>query len=69
MPRRDIYTACEQVWKKPIIEQDFIRPEAEAFAGSPVDSIDYAVMEHTDTAAVLVGKRSQFQDVKKIVAE
>ena len=49
----EIYTACEQAWKKHIIEQDFIRPEAEAFAGSPVDSIDYAVMEHTDTAAVM----------------
>jgi mannose-1-phosphate guanylyltransferase/mannose-6-phosphate isomerase len=32
---------------------DFLRVDAEAFAKSPSDSIDYAVMEKTDSAAVV----------------
>jgi mannose-1-phosphate guanylyltransferase/mannose-6-phosphate isomerase len=32
---------------------DFLRLDKEAFAASPSDSIDYAVMERTDSAAVL----------------
>ena len=32
---------------------DFIRLQAQAFAAGPSDSIDYAVMEHTDAAMVL----------------
>lgn len=48
-----VYAACEQAWKKHIIEHDFIRQEAQAIAGSPVDSIAYAVMTHTDKAAVM----------------
>ena len=32
---------------------DFLRLDAEAFAACPADSIDYAVMEKTDRAAVL----------------
>jgi mannose-1-phosphate guanylyltransferase / mannose-6-phosphate isomerase len=34
-------------------DEDFIRLDAEAFASSPSDSIDYAVMEKTDAAAVV----------------
>ena len=38
----------------------FCRLDEEAFAASPSDSIDYAVMEHTDKAAVVpVDKTSQ----------
>jgi len=32
---------------------DFLRLDADAFAACPSDSIDYAVMEHTDAAAVI----------------
>jgi mannose-1-phosphate guanylyltransferase/mannose-6-phosphate isomerase len=32
---------------------DFIRLDERAFASSPKKSIDYAVMEHTDRAAVI----------------
>ncbi|MBI1260860.1 MAG: mannose-1-phosphate guanylyltransferase/mannose-6-phosphate isomerase [Rhizobiales bacterium] len=32
---------------------DFVRLQKEAFSASPSDSIDYAVMEHTDKAAVI----------------
>lgn len=34
-------------------ETDFVRPNAEAFGSSPSNSIDYAVMEHTDRAQVV----------------
>jgi len=34
-------------------DEDFIRLESEAFAASPKDSIDYAVMEHTERAVVV----------------
>ena len=42
MPRRYIRLVSRH--GKHIIEHDFIRPEAPAAAGLPVDSIDYAVM-------------------------
>jgi mannose-1-phosphate guanylyltransferase/mannose-6-phosphate isomerase len=32
---------------------DFVRPNADMFAKSPADSIDYAVMEHTTKGAVI----------------
>jgi len=32
---------------------DFVRIDADAFAASPADSIDYAVLEHTDSARVV----------------
>jgi len=35
------------------VDLDFLRPEAEAFLSCPSISIDYAVMEHTDHAAVV----------------
>ena len=95
MPRRYIRLVSRH--GKHIIEHDFIRPEAPAVAGLPVDSIDVCtgdviaqdvrncylygtgrliaalgvenliIVETLD--AVLVGKRAQIQDVKKIVAE
>lgn len=43
---RQAYAAAES-------DLDFIRIGAEAFAASPSDSIDYAVMEKTDRAAVV----------------
>ena len=49
----EMYAACERAWKSHTVDHDFIRPDAEAFLGSPADSIDYAVMEHTDKAAVM----------------
>lgn len=44
--------ACEQAMAKAERDLDFIRPDAEAFLASPADSIDYAVMEHTDAGGV-----------------
>ena len=44
--------ACEQAMARAECDLDFIRPDAEAFLASPSDSIDYAVMEHTETGGV-----------------
>lgn len=44
--------ACRQAWRERKIDGRFTRPGAEAFAASPADSIDYAVMERTSLAAV-----------------
>ncbi len=45
--------ACQTAWAKHHRDQKFFRPDAEAFAASPSDSIDYAVMEHTKRAFVV----------------
>ena len=44
--------ACEQAMARAERDLDFIRPDAEAFLVSPSDSIDYAVMEHTEAGGV-----------------
>ena len=43
--RPDILQACTQSMEQAGRDLDFIRPQAEAFAQCPSDSIDYAVME------------------------
>ncbi|HFK2883464.1 mannose-1-phosphate guanylyltransferase/mannose-6-phosphate isomerase [Stenotrophomonas maltophilia] len=48
-----ILAACRQALDKAARDSDFIRLDAEAFAASPNDSIDYAVMEKTADAAVV----------------
>ena len=48
-----IYKAVEQAMANKYADLDFIRVDAEAFAQSPSDSIDYAIMEHTDRALVV----------------
>nr|WP_108170000.1 mannose-1-phosphate guanylyltransferase/mannose-6-phosphate isomerase [Thaumasiovibrio occultus] len=49
----DIYHACEQAMATQVQDMTFVRPNAEAFTQCPSDSIDYAVMEKTDSAVVL----------------
>jgi mannose-1-phosphate guanylyltransferase/mannose-6-phosphate isomerase len=51
--RPDILAACREALKAARRGDDFIRLDKEAFAGCPSDSIDYAVMEHTERAAVV----------------
>jgi mannose-1-phosphate guanylyltransferase/mannose-1-phosphate guanylyltransferase/mannose-6-phosphate isomerase len=51
--RPDILAACEAALDKAISDLDFCRLDKEAFAACPSESIDYAVMEHTDKAAVV----------------
>jgi mannose-1-phosphate guanylyltransferase/mannose-6-phosphate isomerase len=45
--------ACRQAFEAAKKDLDFIRLDQEAFAASPSDSIDYAVMEKTDKAVVV----------------
>lgn len=45
--------AAREAYARANIDLDFIRLDSESFASSPNDSIDYAVMEKTDRAAVV----------------
>jgi mannose-1-phosphate guanylyltransferase/mannose-6-phosphate isomerase len=45
--------ACQRAYAAAKRDLDFIRLDQEAFAASPSDSIDYAVMEKTDKAEVV----------------
>jgi len=49
----DMYTYSKQSLEKAVSDMDFIRLDREAFSLCPSDSIDYAVMEKTDSAAVI----------------
>jgi len=49
----EMVSACEKSIDLAEFGSDFIRPDAEAFKSSPANSIDYAVMERTDNAAVV----------------
>lgn len=49
----DINQAVEQSHADARRDVDFVRLEAKAFKASPKDSIDYAVMEKTDSAVVI----------------
>ncbi|MGW5978688.1 mannose-1-phosphate guanylyltransferase/mannose-6-phosphate isomerase, partial [Bacillus altitudinis] len=48
-----ILAACREALAKAASDSDFVRLDADAFAASPSDSIDYAVMEKTGDAAVV----------------
>jgi len=49
----EMYAACQGAMAAAQRDMDFLRPDAETFLASPSDSIDYAVMEHTDRGAVV----------------
>ena len=49
----EMLAACRAAVAGGSRETDFVRVEAEAFAASPADSIDYAVMEKVDNAAMV----------------
>lgn len=51
--RPDILKQCELAIEKASVDNDFIRPDREAFLASPDDSIDYAIMEKTKDAVVV----------------
>ena len=51
--RPDILAAVREAFAKARRDGDFVRLDRDAFAASPSDSIDYAVMEKTDAAMVL----------------
>lgn len=49
----EMYEACDEAYRKRYTDLYFVRLDHESFARSPADSIDYAVMEHTDNAVVV----------------
>lgn len=51
--RPDIYQACEQAMVNTAEDLDFIRVDKELFTACPSESIDYAVMEKTNSAIVI----------------
>jgi mannose-1-phosphate guanylyltransferase/mannose-6-phosphate isomerase len=51
--RADILAASRTAWEKAKRDLDFLRLDERAFAACPAESIDYAVMEKTDAAAVI----------------
>lgn len=51
--RPDIYEACQNAVDGINYDMDFIRINADAFAQCPSESIDYAVMEKTESATVV----------------
>jgi mannose-1-phosphate guanylyltransferase/mannose-6-phosphate isomerase len=69
--RPEIVAACEKAFQQGRKDDDFLRVDREAFMNCVSDSIDYAVMEKTDLAAVEplsagwsdVGSWSSFWDV------
>ena len=67
----EMLAAVMAAFDKAVTDTDFTRPDPEAFAACPADSIDYAVMEHTDKGVVVpldagwsdVGSWSALHDV------
>ena len=51
--RPEIYQACRSAMDNCSADLDFIRPDKVAFERCPDESIDYAVMEHTQQAVVV----------------
>lgn len=47
-----ILDACKNAMQQPVSDLDFIKLDKETFTCCPSDSIDYAVMEHTDLGIV-----------------
>ncbi|MBM5574883.1 mannose-1-phosphate guanylyltransferase/mannose-6-phosphate isomerase [Deefgea sp. CFH1-16] len=75
MFRADVYLAELEKYQPKMLEQvraavagsvrdlDFVRLELDAFAACPADSIDYAVMEHTEHAAVIAAADLGWNDI------
>jgi mannose-1-phosphate guanylyltransferase/mannose-6-phosphate isomerase len=49
----EMVSACRESMAGAVRDEDFIRPDAESFRACPSDSLDYAVMEKTDHAAMV----------------
>jgi mannose-1-phosphate guanylyltransferase/mannose-6-phosphate isomerase len=69
----EIHGACQQSMTQRTVGKDFVRPDDESFRACPADSIDYAIMEKTDKAAMVplaagwsdVGSWAALQDVRQ----
>ena len=51
--RPDILKACQQSFNDVEADQDFVRPNKQAFEACPKDSIDYAIMEKSDKVEMI----------------
>ena len=51
--RSDIYQAVSSAYEQRSADLDFVRVDADLFSACPSESIDYAVMEHTQKAKVV----------------
>lgn len=51
--RPAIHDACSTSYQRGVQDHDFFRVDKEAFYACPAESIDYAVMEQTDSAVVI----------------
>ena len=49
----EMVAACKKSMDKATTDTDFIRPDADSFKECPADSLDYAVMEKTEHAAMV----------------
>ncbi len=58
----EIYSCCKEATKETQEDPDFVRVSEEEFLKCPDDSVDYAVMEHTDKA-VVVPMKAGWSDV------
>jgi mannose-1-phosphate guanylyltransferase / mannose-6-phosphate isomerase len=64
--RKEILDACQRAYRQGKRDGEFLRVDAQAFAASPSDSIDYAVMERigeSSTEAVVVKLEAGWSDV------
>ncbi|MGI9202122.1 MAG: mannose-1-phosphate guanylyltransferase/mannose-6-phosphate isomerase [Woeseiaceae bacterium] len=69
----EIDAACRKSIGQRVDGEDFVRPDDESFRASPADSIDYAIMEKTDKAAMVpldagwsdVGSWTALHDVRQ----
>ncbi|WP_309472381.1 mannose-1-phosphate guanylyltransferase/mannose-6-phosphate isomerase [Psychromonas sp. B3M02] len=69
----EILTACKAAVENAVTDSEFIRVDAESFLTCPDDSIDYAIMEQTEHAAMVplnagwsdVGSWSSIWEVKE----
>lgn len=51
--RPDIYAACDSAMALTATDLEFVRVDKAAFEACPAESVDYAVMEHTELAVVV----------------
>lgn len=51
--RSDIFVAVQEAWQGRILDLGFVCPDKDMFMACPSDSIDYAIMQVTDRAAVV----------------
>ena len=58
----EMLKACQQSFDESKQDSDFLRLANDSFTACPSDSVDYAVMEHTESA-VVIPLSAQWNDV------